>query len=149
MSTLQSDAEALLATMPETTDRAAGGKLTAEDRSLILRLAAKGHLTQTQIATAVGCSQATVSRVLALLDTRGEARTILESGAARLAQTIVETDDAGIALRALGKLDVVRDDRAEAGGPQFIVRYGVAPAPKWPPEIEASVAFAKTEETNG
>jgi hypothetical protein len=49
---------------------------------------------------------------LKLLDTRKEARTILEAGAAKLAQTVVDTDDAGIALRTLGKLDVVPDDRA-------------------------------------
>jgi transposase-like protein len=102
------------------------GQLEPEDRALILRLAAKGNLTQAEIAKAIGCNQSTVSRVLQLLDTRKEARAILESGAARLADTVVKTDDAGVALKALGKIDVVRDDKAE--GPQVTVFVGCMPA---------------------
>jgi hypothetical protein len=34
----------------------------------------------------------------------------LESGAAKLATAVVETDDALTALKALGKFDVVRED---------------------------------------
>jgi len=94
MSTLQNHAEALLEKIDQR--ERTGGKLAPEDRALILRLAAKGNLSQEEIAKAVGCSQPTVSRVVALLDTRKEARTILESGASKLAQTVVDTDDAGV-----------------------------------------------------
>jgi ParB-like chromosome segregation protein Spo0J len=107
--TLQEKAAELLAKIDSGEGQRA--RLSPDDRALILRLGAKGTISQEQIAQAVGCSQATVSRVLQLLDTRAEARQILESGAARLAATVAATDDAAIALKALGKLDVVRDDR--------------------------------------
>ncbi|HEU5256531.1 MAG TPA: helix-turn-helix domain-containing protein [Vicinamibacterales bacterium] len=113
-------------------------RLTPNDRALILRLAAKGHLTRAEIAKAVGCDPSTVTRTLQLLDTRSEARIILESGAARLADTVVKTADAGIALKALGKLDVVREDSAP-GGPQFTVVLGATVDPVTGRELSPSV----------
>ncbi len=109
MNSLQEQAGAMLATIDASEPGRRSGRLKPEDRALILRLAAKGTVTQAEIARIVGCDPATVSRTLRLLDTRQEARTILESGAARLAQTVVDTDDAAIALKTLGKLDVVRE----------------------------------------
>jgi hypothetical protein len=122
VSTLQNHAEALLEKIDQR--ERTGGKLQPEDRALILRLAAKGNLSQEEIAKAVGCSQPTVSRVLALLDTRKEARTILESGAARMATNVVDNGDPDLHLKALAKLDVVREDREGAGvnvGPIVII----------------------------
>jgi hypothetical protein len=127
MSTLQADAAQMLDRVDAAEAERRAGKLAPEDRAMILRLAAKGNITQAEIAKAIGCDQSTVSRVLALLDTRKEARAILESGAARLADTVVKTDDAGIALKALGKLDVVREDREGSGahiGPIVVLGSG-------------------------
>lgn len=114
--------------MLETIDAADAEKkharLTPSDRALIFRLAQKGNITQVEIARAVGCDPATVSRTLRLLDTRQEARMILESGAAKMADTVVNTKDAGIALKALAKVDVVREDSQAAGNTNFIVVVG-------------------------
>jgi len=120
MKTLQQQATEMLETIDGEKKYA---RLTPNDRALIFRLAAKGNSTQAEIAKAVGCDPSTVTRTLQLLDTRSEARTILESGAARLADTVVKTTDAGIALKALGKLDVVREDATPAG-PQVMVVLG-------------------------
>src|SRR5688572_29019749 len=116
MSSLTDDAAAMLETIEAAHSEKKYARLTPNDRALILRLAAKGNISQAEIAKAVGCDPSTVSRTLMLLDTRKEARTILESGAARLADTVVKTDDAAIALKALGKLNVVRDDREANAG---------------------------------
>jgi hypothetical protein len=121
MTTLQDEAAAMLGRIDAAEAAKRVGELSPEDRAMILRLGAKGNATQQEIAKVVGCNQSTVSRVLAMLDTRKEARTILESGAARLADTVVNTDDAAIALKALGKLDVVRDDKSGADGGDAIV----------------------------
>lgn len=128
MSDLKQQAEALLADVDRGETERRYSRLTPADRALVLRLLAKGNLTQAEIAKAVGCTQPTVSRIAALLDTRKEARTILESGAAKLADTVVNTDDAGIALKALGKLDVVRDDRdgSSTVGPIIVIGSPIA-----------------------
>jgi hypothetical protein len=76
MSDLQEKAAALLARIDEDQAAERTGRLSPSDRAMILRLAAKNHLSQDKIAHAVGCSQPTVSRVLALIDTRNEARTV-------------------------------------------------------------------------
>ena len=110
---------------------------------MILRLAAKGTVTQVEIAKAVGCDQSTVSRVLSLLDTRKEARAILESGAARLADTVINTDDAGIALRALGKIDVVRDDKADQGARTRVFISVGMPPPGCPLFMDGDVIEAR------
>src|SRR5262245_40735561 len=95
--------------MRETIDSVDGEKkyarLTPSDRALIFRLAAKGHCTKAEIAKAVGCDPSTVTRTLQLLDARSEARTILESGAARLADTVVKTTDAANLERVESKHD--------------------------------------------
>jgi hypothetical protein len=51
---------------------------------MIFRLAAKGHLTQEEIAKAVGCDKSTVCRTLMLIDTRKEARLILGDSCRRI-----------------------------------------------------------------
>jgi hypothetical protein len=135
MSDLQEKAAALLARIDDGQDvLRRGGPLSPDDRALILRLGAK-RMPQAEIAKVVGCHQATVSRTLALLDTRKEARTILESGAAKMAQTVVDTDDAAIALKALGKLDVVREDTHAGGNTNFLLVVG-QPGQPTPPELE-------------
>jgi ParB-like chromosome segregation protein Spo0J len=133
MSDLREKASALLARIDEDQEAERAGRLSPSDRALIFRLAAKG-LPQDQIAKIVGCSQPTVSRTLALLDTRTEARTILESGAAKMADTVVNTKDAGIALKALAKVDVVRDDAHGGGNSNFVLVIG-QPG-NVPPELE-------------
>ena len=115
MQSLQEQAEAMLGTIDETQAAKKSARLTPNDRALIFRLALKGNLMQSEIAKAVGCDPATVCRTLKLLDTTEEARLIMKSGAAKLADTVVNTDDAGIALKALGKLDVVRDESGGVG----------------------------------
>jgi ParB-like chromosome segregation protein Spo0J len=138
MSDLKEKAAALLARIDDREDvQRRGGSLSPDDRALILRLGAKG-ISQTEIAKVVGCHQATVSRTLALLDTRTEARMILESGAAKLAQTVVDTDDAAIALKALGKVDVVRDD-AHGGGNNNVVLLIGQPGQPIPEGLEPPV----------
>lgn len=120
MKTLQEQAEAML----ETIDASNGKKhsrLTPNDRALIFNLAAKGNLTYEEIGKAVGCDKSTVCRVLQMVDTRQAARVILESGAAKMADTVVNTKDAGTALKALGKLDVVREDSRGAGNNVLVV----------------------------
>jgi ParB-like chromosome segregation protein Spo0J len=133
MKTLQQQATEMLETIDTVEGEKKYARLTPSDRALIFRLAAKGNITQAEIAKAVGCDPSTVTRTLQLLDTRSEARTILESGAARLADTVVKTADAGIALKALGKLDVVREDTAPSG-PQVMVVLGATIDPLQPPD---------------
>jgi ParB-like chromosome segregation protein Spo0J len=128
MKTLQQQATEMLETIDSVEGEKKYARLTPNDRALIFRLAAKGNITQAEIAKAVGCDPSTVTRTLQLLDTRNEARTILESGAARLADTVVKTADAGIALKALAKLDVVREDAAPAG-PQVMIVLGASVDP--------------------
>lgn len=107
-----------------------GRRLKPEDKALIFRLAAKGTTTQAEIARIVGCNESTVSRLLQLMDTRPEARVLLEAGAVKLAQTVVDTDDPSVALKALGKIDVVRDDRAEVPDTRIVVMLGGIEPPK-------------------
>lgn len=136
---LEEQASALLRKVEDgdTSEPSGSTRLAPEDRALILRLAAKGNLAQAEIAKAVGCSQPTVSRVLTMLDTRAEARVILDSGAARLATTVVNTDDAAIALKALGRIDVVRDHDGVTGS-GVTINIGTLP----PPDIEVQVVRA-------
>lgn len=139
MRSLQEQAEAMLDTIDTSVAGKKSARLKPEDRALILRLAAKGTLTQVEIAKAVGCDPATVCRTLKLLDTRKEARTILESGAAKLAQTVVDTEDAAIALKTLGKLEVVADDHARASNSGITINIGMPGAPIALPVIEMSM----------
>jgi ParB-like chromosome segregation protein Spo0J len=142
MASLKEHAGALLKDVEAAEAHRVSERLTATDRALILRLAAKGNLSQEGIAKAVGCSQPTVSRVLALMDTRKEARTILESGAVTLAQTVVDTNDAGIALKALGKLDVVREDRGDQTN--IAILMGTPEHPSEPPIITIPSEISRT-----
>jgi ParB-like chromosome segregation protein Spo0J len=135
MKTLQQQATEMLKTIDSVEGEKKYARLTPNDRALIFRLAAKGNITQAEIAKAVGCDPSTVTRTLQLLDTRSEARTILKSGAARLADTVVKTADAGVALKALGKLDVVREDATRAES-QVVVMLGATRDPLAPPESD-------------
>ena len=78
MKTLQDQAAAMLETLDASAGEKKYARLTPEDRSMIFRLAAKGNLTQEEIAKAVGCDKSTVCRTLMLIDTRKEARLIGE-----------------------------------------------------------------------
>ena len=123
VSTLHEDAEALLETIDSAESKKKYARLTPNDRVTIYKLAAKGNITQAKIAEAVGCDPTTVSRALRFVDTRHEARMILESGAAKMADTVVNTKDAKIALNTLGKLDVVREE-AQQGGNNVLITFG-------------------------
>ena len=115
-------------------------RLTQRQIAQILQLDA-ADLPQSKIALQVGFSEATISRVLSeWSDTRDLARKRLEAGAEQLAQTVVRTKDSGVALKALGKLDVVRED-TQSGNIQVAVMIGqpgqsLAP----PPPILATVS---------
>jgi hypothetical protein len=88
-----------------------------------------------EIAEVIGCSQATVSRTLdAWVDTRPIARRLLEAGSIKLAQTVINTKNTETALKALGKLDVVREDKQE-GGNQLVVMLGSGGGPLEPPNV--------------
>jgi hypothetical protein len=140
MSDLQEKASALLARIDGDQEAERSGRLSPGDRVMIFRLAAKG-LSQDEIARIVGCSQPTVSRTLALIDTRKEARMILESGSAKLAQTVVDTPDGKVALQALGKLDVVREDAHGGGNSSFVLvvgQPGLVPSELEPPVIDVT-----------
>ena len=127
MSTLQEDATAMLETIDSAEDGKKYERLSAGDRALIFQLHAK-DVQQGEIARIIGCHPSTVCRTLKLIDTRQGARAILNGGAAEMATTVLKTKDAGIALKALAKLDVVRDDKAEdAGRPSVQVLIGIAP----------------------
>lgn len=139
MKSLQEQAEAMLETIDASDANRKHSKLTPMDRALIFRLHAKGNLQQQEIARAVGCDPATVSRTLKLLDTTKEAAVILKSGAAKLAQTVVDTDDPAIALKALGKLDVVRDDGAgHSIGAGIVINIGMPGKPLDLPVIDVT-----------
>ena len=63
-------------------------------------------------------------------DSRPEALALLQGSALQLAATVAETTDPGVALKALGKLDVVRDDHhREAGEGRVIIIVGTPAAP--------------------
>jgi hypothetical protein len=112
---LQGQAEALLDSMKMVPPREPGEKLRAADEAQILELHAAGH-SQTDIARAVGCHQSTVSRTIADYDdSRPLARKYLDARAVDIAKRLVAEAPPAVALKLLGKLDVVRDD-AVAGG---------------------------------
>jgi DNA-binding MarR family transcriptional regulator len=112
-----------------------GKRLTQQQIGLILQLANAGR-NQPQIAEQLGIDDSTVSRTLAnFSDGRELARKRLEGGALRLAETVIRTKDAATALKALGKLDVVREDQASTGN-QMMVMLGNAELPLSPPSID-------------
>lgn len=105
----------------------------------IIELADDGH-TGKRIAEIVQCSEATVSRTLQTwADVRPLARRLLESRAVKLAETVVKTKDAGVALKALAKLDVVREDAAP-GGNQVMVVLGATVDPLTGKALSPSVS---------
>jgi len=64
-------------------------------------------------------------------DQRELARARLEAGALQLAETVVNTEKADVALKTLGKLDVVRDDKDGGGsGTAVQVNIGFLSAPE-------------------
>ena len=141
MTTLREKASALLVQIDQNQEVECSSRLSPSDRVMIFRLAGKGQ-SQAEIARIIGCSQPTVSRTLALIDTRAEARMILESGAAKLAQTVVDTDDPAVALKALGKVDVVREDAHGGSNNNVVLLIGQpgqpVPAGLEPPAIDVT-----------
>ena len=108
-----------------------GKRLTRLQITRILALSAAG-MEGCAIAKEVGCDPSTVSRTLdQFVDGRELARKRLEGGAVRLAETVVRTKDAGVALKALGKLDVVRDDQA-TGNTNVLIAIGQPGQPSQP-----------------
>jgi DNA-binding MarR family transcriptional regulator len=92
-----------------------GKRLSMRAQSLMLQLADAGK-TPSEIAQVLGVNCSTVTRGLdQLTDNRVLARRILDAAAPKLVKTIVDSKDAATALRALGKLDVVREDNANSG----------------------------------
>lgn len=112
MNELATAANELLASVEER----ASGKLSPADRALILSLTARGQ-TQAAVATIIGCDQSTVSRVISRykLDTRADARALLEASALEMAESVVTKGDPALHAKMLGKLDVVRDDKPQSG----------------------------------
>lgn len=81
-------------------------RLSRAEESLILKLADDG-LTQTQVAQRVGCSQGTVSNVLAAFaDTRHIARRMLNASAADISERLTKTKHAPTMLEVLRDLEV-------------------------------------------
>ena len=98
-------------------------KLTAleNDRiEQILQLSNDGK-NQREIARALNIHQSSVSRTLSkYMGTLLSAKKTLESGARKLAETVVNTQDSSLALKALGRLNVV-NDTPDNGGVQVII----------------------------
>jgi hypothetical protein len=103
--------------------------LRPSEEAHILDLADAGQ-SQQAIANAMGCSQSTVSRTLiAFDDSRLLARRALNAGALVMAKRIVTEAQPRDALRALAKIDVVRDDDERAFvGIQVLIGGEQAPA---------------------
>jgi hypothetical protein len=92
-----------------------GKRLSLRAKSLILQLHESGK-SHTEIAQVIGCSIPTITYTLdELCDNRILARRQLEAAAPKLVKTITQSKDAATALRALGKLDVVRDESEKSG----------------------------------
>ena len=86
----------------------------------ILQLANDGK-NQREIAEALNIHQSSVSRTLSkYMGTLLSAKKTLESGARKLAETVVNTEDSSLALKALGRLNVV-NDTPDNGGIQVII----------------------------
>ena len=86
----------------------------------ILQLANDGK-NQREIARALNIHQSSVSRTLSkYMGTLLSAKKTLESGARKLAETVVNTEDSSLALKALGRLNVV-NDTPDNGGIQVII----------------------------
>jgi hypothetical protein len=111
-----------------------GKRLSTQQIAAILTLASAGK-NNSEIARTVGCDDATVGYHLEKFgDARELARKRLEGGALKLAATVVNTKDAGIALKALGKLDVVREDSGGAGT-NVLIAIGQPGQPLAPPAL--------------
>lgn len=120
----------------ETIERVGTGRrLSKRQQALILSLHEQGK-NCVEIGQAIGCAPSTVTRTLdAWVDTRPIARKLLEAGATKLVETVINAKDASTALKALGKLDVVREDQAQTGS-QVVVMIGSQDSPIEPPIIE-------------
>lgn len=98
-----------------------GSALNKREIALCLQLAEAGK-PQNEIAQVLRCHESTVSRTLDTWgDTRPLARRLLEARATTLAQTVIKSKNADVALRALGKLDVVREDTVTGGNTMVVV----------------------------
>lgn len=112
-----------------------GRRLTHREVSTILQLAEIGKNIP-EIAQVVDCSVSTVHSTLEkYADNRSLARRKLEGGATKLVDTVLQTKDAATALRALGKLDVVRDEQ-DRGGTNIAIVIGQPGQALQPPSIQ-------------
>ena len=108
--------------------------LTTKQIALVIQLTDQGK-TQVEISQLLGVADSTISRTLAEFgDTREIARKRLEAGALKLARTVANTKDAAVALKTLGKLDVVREDQAGAGT-SVLIAIGQPGSALAPPDI--------------
>ena len=69
------------------------------------------------------------------------------AAAVKLAQTVVDTDDAAVALKGLGKLDIVREDREVNRGNRVTVIVGMPGAPVKLPDL--SIPPELSDQTGG
>lgn len=144
-------AAALDVSQDRTTERpplkhpAKGKRLSQLQLVQILNLHKAGK-NNTEIAGIVGCDDSTVGSVLNRFgaDTRDLARAALEAGAVKLAQTVVKTKDSAVALKTLGKLDVVREDQAGAGT-NILIAMGQPGSALEPPAISISPLSPRIE----
>jgi hypothetical protein len=116
---LSAEAGNLLAQMRQTPPREAGEPLRWQDKARILELRDEGF-SQEHITAEVGCHQSTVSRTLTGLDdSRPFAQLVLRSQRVALLEQIVErmkTANMADLIKLAGKLDIVREDRADTRG---------------------------------
>jgi len=117
-----SEAEKLLATMSLVPPREPGEKLRAVDEARLLEWHTAGQ-SQTDIARAIGCHQVHGRTLAEYSDSRPLARKYLEARALEMTKRLVEDPSPEAILKALGKLDVVREETA-GGGTNIVIAVG-------------------------
>ena len=111
-----------------------GRRLTQREVAICLQLADAGKST-VEIAEVLHCHNTTVGRILAQwADDRHLARRYLEANTLRAAKTVLKSRDGNVALKLLGKMDIVRED-AVNGGNNMVVVLGSNAETLLPPAI--------------
>lgn len=123
-------------------------RLTDDQRIAILHLSKAGK-TQVEIAQALGCDQATVSRWLSQCqDSSLEATAYLKGRALKMARNIVERGLARDHIQALKGINVLEEQQTQGVtvivGGGGIVNIGMALSP--PPQAALSESLVITEE---
>lgn len=106
----------------------AGQKLDTIDRTIILKMSRDGK-SVTEIANAIGRASSTISRFLARnVDTRELAMDIIKSGAAKLAERIVNKANVDQAINVLSRpgIDVIQPEARNAPSKGFGLQISVA-----------------------